>query len=264
MTASNDHFVYIYRTGAGSTIVYVGYGKRSQRATTHPGGSHNGALKRWTHEHGYQIEVAGPYGSEKIARQVEAALISAVKPEFNKVGGDGNKFVPVGVPPELSDRTVKPALTLKEIGVKTNGALLVYLAPGDKLKDGRRKFDAIHPADSDAVSNIRKAWEIGPLLRVWESKPELRPWAVIGVHGPPKHRFVAGALAIDRKFLGDAATRELGRSRGRWEIPIRDESNLDYRSLRGRRLENVRFGAWSHQLHIWVDGNGRVRHPKNY
>lgn len=35
---------------------------------------------------------------------------------------------------------------------------------------------------------------------------------------------------------------------------------LDAKQLRGRRLSDVKFGNWSWQLHMLVDGQGRVRH----
>ena len=256
--------MYLYRTLKGSEIVYVGYGRKSQRATVHPGASHNQALKSWLKQGRFQIEVAGPFGSEREAKEIEAALISAIDPRFNKISGDGPKFMPVGVPPELWSRPTKDPLTLREIGVKASGALLVYLSPGDELSDGRKKFDPVHPSDLDAAANIEKAWEIGPLIRKWNQQPTLRPRTVIGVHGPVSHRFIVGSLAIDRKRLGDPLLKEIERRAGRWEIPLRDRSQLDFRNLRGRRVQGVRFGAFSNRLHIWVDDEGQVRHPSNY
>jgi hypothetical protein len=39
-----------------------------------------------------------------------------------------------------------------------------------------------------------------------------------------------------------------------------DSTNLDHAELRGRRVDKVVFGQFSHQLHIWVDAKGRRRH----
>lgn len=43
-------------------------------------------------------------------------------------------------------------------------------------------------------------------------------------------------------------------------VPVLDSSELDSCELRGRRVDGVQFGQFSHQLHIWVDGKGRRRH----
>ena len=77
------------------------------------------------------------------------------------------------------------------------------------------------------------------------------------------HRFIVAALAIDRERLGDRESIKKAKrwSRHRWQVPIIDKSELDMNELRGRLVSNVKFGQFSHQLHIWVDGNGRKRHP---
>jgi hypothetical protein len=51
----------------------------------------------------YQLEVAGTYAEELVAREVEAALISALRPAFNRVAGHGHRFAPLGIPPQLAD-----------------------------------------------------------------------------------------------------------------------------------------------------------------
>jgi hypothetical protein len=259
---SNKHFVYLYRDSAG-TAKYVGYGQNVERALSHSGKSHNSRLKAWLEKDNFDLSIAGPYRSESEAKVVEAALISSMNPEFNIAPGDGPKFSPVGVPPELWERPQMKPLTLGEIGRKTGGALLVYLSAGDFLRDGRRKFNAALPSDSDAVSNIEKTWDIGSLVEQWKTKPELIPNVLIGIHGKVQHRFIIGALEIDQEHLCES---EYIRHAQRWarprrQVPLVDSSNLDMNELRGRRVDGIKFGAFSHQLHIWVDKNGRKRHP---
>lgn len=259
---SQEHFVYLYRTPAGAPV-YVGYGHHAERAISHRGASHNQEFKEWLNSHDFDLQVAGPYSSESEAKSVEAALISALSPKFNKAPGDGPGFSPLGVPPQLSSRVQQPALTLSEIGILTGGALLVYLAPGDLLPDGRRKFDVAQPSDEDAVRNIERNWDIEALLPTWTGDPTTAPRVLIGLHGKPKHRFVVGALEIDTQRLGeDQFMHKSPRwPRHRWQIPLVNRQQLDMCGIRGRRVDNIKFGQFSHQLHIWVDRHGTQLHP---
>ena len=259
----NKNFVYLYKSLKGSPI-YVGYGKSVQRALTHSGGSHNKGLKAWLAQNQFDLSIAGPYSSEAEAKAVEAALISSMHPKFNKAPGDGPKFAPVGVPPHLWERPQMTPLTLREIGKQTGGALLIYLAAGNFLVDGRKKFDAALPSDEIAVSNIEKNWDLSTLIEKWRKQPHLTPKVILGVHGKVSHRFIVGALSIDIEKLGDPEfLRHAKRwSRPRWQVPLSDRTDLDVDKLRGRLISNVKFGQFSHQLHIWVDANGRKQHPK--
>ena len=255
---SQQNYVYFYRTLAGAPV-YVGYGHDVKRALTHSGHSHNDDLQAWLASNTFDLRIAGPYASESEAKAVEAALISSLTPRFNVAPGDGPKFVPVGVPPDLWERPQMEPLSLEQLGRLTGGALLVYLAPGDFLGDGRKKFDAALPTDADAVSNIQGMWDLSALLGSWSADPNQGPQVLIGIHGPVKHRFVVGALRID--------TSRWGRKefyiddRRRWRVPLADQTELDACQLRGRRVVEVKFGQFSHQLHIWVDADGRRRHP---
>jgi len=255
---SQQNYVYLYRTLTGGAM-YVGYGHNVERALTHSGGSHNHPLQEWLSRNDFDLRIAGPYSSETEAKAVEAALISALKPRFNVAPGDGPQFVPVGVPSDLWERPQAAPASLGEIGRITGGALLVYLAAGDFLSDGRKKFNAAMPSDGDAVSNIQGVWDLDSLLGGWRSDPDGGPKVLLGIHGPVKHRFVVGALDIDARRWGAAELR--AEERRRWRVPLIDTSNLDACELRGRRVEGVRFGQFSHQLHIWVDADGEVRHP---
>jgi len=256
-----EHFVYLYRT-LGGEPVYVGYGHTVQRALSHAGGSHNQGLKAWLSRSKFDLQVAGPYSNEVEAKAVEAALISSMNPKFNRTPGDGPKFSPVGVPPSLWERPRLPELSLRQIGRLAGGALLVYLAPGDFLRDGRRKFDAAMPSDDVAVSNIEKNWDLKSLVDQWQRNPRSIPQVIIGIHGRVDHRFIVGALEIDRdEICNPRNQRRAARwSRPRWKVPLMDSTNLDVAELRGRRVKDIRFGQFSHQLHIWVDSSGRRRH----
>lgn len=259
---SNKHYVYLYRDLAGKPK-YVGYGQNVARALSHTEKSHNQRLKAWLAKNSFDLSIAGPYKSESEAKVVEAALISSMNPEFNIAPGEGPQFLPIGVPPELWERPRMKPMTLAEIGRETGGALLVYLSAGDFLRDGRRKFNAALPSDAEAVSNIEKNWDIGSLIEKWKTKPELAPKVLIGIHGKVQHRFIVGALEIDRERLSDPEfiRHEQHWARPRRLVPLVDKLNLDKSELRGRRVEGIKFGAFSHQLHIWVDKSGRKRHP---
>jgi hypothetical protein len=104
-----EHFVYVYRTTPKGPVRYVGYEHHVGRALSHAEGSHNPGLRDWLlHRDAFDLTIAGPYRDEVEAKAVEAALISAMDPKFNKAPGDGPKFVPVGVPGELSGRSIHP------------------------------------------------------------------------------------------------------------------------------------------------------------
>lgn len=252
-------YVYLYRSASG-VPKYVGYGMSVERALAHAGASHNAALRAWLDEERFDLSVAGPYRDEAEGKAVEAALISALRPEFNRAPGDGPKFVPIGVPPELSDRPAEPPLSLERLGEMTGGALLVYLAPGDVLPDGRTKYDPARPSDSVVVANMEGVWDLSRHLDDWRRAPNDSPRVLVGVHGKRvSHRFIVGATEIQVDRWG-ASDLEVPHSR-RWRVPLVDRSWLDAFALRGRRVDGVRFGQFSWQLHIWVDATGKQRHP---
>ena len=254
------HFVYMYSTSAGKPV-YIGYGKAVSRALSHTNKSHNKQLASWINNNKYDLKICGPYRDEREAKGVEAAMISALKPRFNQAPGEGPKFLPVGVPPKLWERPRMKPKTLSQIGRQTQGALLVYLAGDTFFDDGRTTFDPGLPLDRDAVSNIEKRWDISSLLKIWEKQPESAPQILIGIHGAIGHRFIVAALEIDRDKLGHDSLKTLKNNQIRWQIPITKRNNLDQFELRGRLVTGVKFGRLSHLLHIWVDKNGRVRHP---
>ena len=255
---SGKHFVYLYRSLAGIPK-YVGYGADVKRAISHAGASHNPELKQWLEADRFDVTIAGPYSSESEAKKVEAALISALSPEFNRSPGDGPTFRPIGVPPGLARRPTLETLTLPAIGRLTGGALLVYLAGGDFLSDGRPKFDPAHPDDAVVVGDMEAWWDIGSLRERWLADPSSGPRVLIGVHGKVRHRFIAAAATIDSPRWTDASL--YNDDRRRWKVPLVEPVDLDTNELRGRRVTGVRFGQFSWALHIWVDATGVIRHP---
>ena len=84
---------------------------------------------------------------------------------------------------------------------------------------------------------------------------------ILGVHGRVDHRFIVGALELDKERLCDPRNQRRADRwpRPRWKVPLVDSSDLDAMSLRGRRVRDIRFGQFSHQLHIWVDAQGKRR-----
>ena len=177
---AGKYFVYLYRTNSG-TPKYVGYGTHVDRALSHPGKSHNPKLRAWLERNQFDLSVAGPYESAREAKCVEAALISSLSPEFNVAPGEGPRFRPIGVPAKLEERLSQPELSLRQLGRRTGGALLVYLSPGDFLKDGRRKFDPADPDDSVILHDIEGYWALHQLRKRWAAKPKQSPKVLLGV-----------------------------------------------------------------------------------
>lgn len=249
--------MYLYRTVSGKPK-YVGYGHDVDRAISHARDSHNASLRDWLEAGKFNLTVAGPYRDKQEGLNVEAALISGLNPEYNRSPGNGPRFVPLGVPPELSDRPAMEPLTLQEIGTKTGGALIVYLAPGEFLADGRPKFDPAKPDDQTILHDMEQMWQIGGLIAQWKGNAALAPAILVGVYGPPNHRFVVGAAQIIAPPWDDLDLQ----IHGRWRVPVKPGATLDAAELRGRRVADVHFGNLAHLLHIWIDGTGKVLHPE--
>lgn len=253
----NEHYVYLYRFRSG-VPAYVGYGASPARATSHLAGSHNPDLAAWLGGGEWEVSIAGPYRDETEGRRVEAALISALSPRFNRVAGDGPAFVPVGVPPELSERPSMPALAPDEIARRVGGALFVFVKSGaDRLSDGRVRFDPAHPDDEVIVEQVRGRWALGPLLDGWTFDPASSPRVLLGVNGPVKARFVVAALPVDVDAWGDPGLKVPGLAR--WYVPLAARTELDVSGLRGRRVKDLRFGRRSMDLHRWYDSDGALR-----
>lgn len=256
----DQHYVYLYRSRTGAPK-YVGYGREGERPLEHPGASHNDRLRDFLAGSDYSIEIAGPFRDREEGLNIESTLISALRPEFNIAPGNSKRFRPLGVPDAYAERPSMPPVSLSDIGRATGGALIVYLAAGDFLSDGRRKFSMANPYDEDVLSNIRGRWDIERHRDEWLHDPESSPKVLIGVHGPKvEHRFVVGATPIDtsRWFEEELRAPDMRR---RWFIPLSDPQELDSCHLRGRRVAGASFGQFSWMLHKWIDGTGVVRHP---
>ena len=260
MVDTSKACVYLYRALGSPQIRYVGKGATPDRALQHTGGSHNAGLRQLIETRQYVLEVAGPYSSPTEAALVEAALISALSQGgtqaalVNEAAGAGPKFRPVGVPGELAERTLLPALTLSETGRLTGGALLVRNSFGADLSDGRPRLDPSSQHQDDViVDNLVKYWLLERVTPVWEADPDSRPYALIGSVGPVAHRYVPGALLIVRDALRDEPIHEV--------TPV--NTDLDAFELRGRLIAGAKFGQGKHQHFIWVDAEGAVRYGES-
>lgn len=258
---ADKHYVYLYRDG-GRRPRYVGLGGAITRPEEHVRGSHNEGLRRLIASGDYSIEVTGPYRDEEESEAVESALISALRmparPALTNISdGNGSKFRPFGVPHEAADRLGKGAVTLRWIGKETGGALLVCLSSGGTFAGDpeRAKFDPSRPLDSVVSENTRRWWQIGRLVELWTARPADAPRVLIGVAGPPRRRYLVGALRIDNSRWRDAE-----KDGARWSVPLKAEMELDACRLRGRIVEGARFGRGRQDHFIWVDGRGVVRY----
>jgi hypothetical protein len=253
-----NHYVYLYQSSEGR-VKYVGYGMNVERAIAHANQSHNLALRQWLDSARFNLTVAGPYRDRDEGTNIEAALISALGPDFNQSPGEGHRFVPLGVPPALSDRPGLNPLTVASIGSIACGALLVYLAPGKVMKDGRPKFDPANVDDDVILQDMDRAWSLTKLIERWKSDPDKGPRHLVGVYGANQaHRFIAGVVPIDRFGWDDPS---LHIDKDRWRIPVIPMRGLDACELRGRRILDAKFGRMSWQLHKWVDADGMILHP---
>ncbi|MBK0421802.1 GIY-YIG nuclease family protein [Leucobacter sp. CSA2] len=255
--AQEGHFVYLYRSPGGK-IRYVGYGESPSRALSHQDSSHNDRLKRFIESKDYSLEIAGPYGSREEGLHVETALISALHPEFNDAPGDQTRFRPLGVPGNLADRVPLEPLSESELGRIGRGALVVYLAAGDFMKDGRKKANPASPDVEIIARDCEKWWQVQRHMESWLSGESPVPQTLVAVFGPrPASRFIIGAFEIDRERFGRDPDRD--RDGSNWVIPLLDRTNADAQGLRGRRLKPIRFGQGKHRIYHWIDGDGTVR-----
>jgi hypothetical protein len=240
----DEQFVYIFRDKRGNPI-YVGRGRTSNRPFAHTSDrAHNDQLTALLKNiSDYSIEISGPFGSERIAALVEGVVISAfnktpalAKRLQNKNGGNSQAhFRPIGVPSEFADQATKVPLTKSDILNLTNGkrALLVYVNEKN-FSDGRIGVNLVNPPSSEQIKErMVKWWQIGRSISKWKSNNEETPSILIAVSGTVHHRIVVGSLEINTTptFL-DWESNE----RGFWKIPTRFDDNLNYKNIRGRRL----------------------------
>ena len=250
--STDKFFTYIYRSPANGKILYAGFATDITRV-------HEIAHNKNVSENlgKFEILISGPYRDEAEARNVEAALISAIDPEWNEVQGTGHKFRPFGVPPELVIRRTEPDLGVSEIGKITGGAIIVLSQESAVLKHNVQKLTPNLFEDGVVLGNIREYWNIKKYIDEWSGSYDLSPKVLVGVQGPIGSRLIVGSVNIDTAGWLDTPVADHDKNVHR--IPTMVDSSLDCYELRGRKTSNVKFGQ-SSLTWIWVDGNGIVRH----
>ncbi len=192
----NGHYVYLYRDVRGK-VRYVGYGEKPSRATVHLSRSHNELLTAFLAKGKYELEIAGPFGTEEIGRAVETVLISALKPDCNRAPGQTRWiFRPLGVPESFVDRLNLPPLTRSDFlqpreGVCPGPVLFVYIS--SKNFEDRPGYDlAKPPTDEQILDRMVKWWELGKHVARWSDDFKRSPALLVGVSGSPDARIVIG------------------------------------------------------------------------
>lgn len=252
--ANGAHYVYVYRFPNGKPA-YVGYGKSVDRAQGHQESSHNAALETLIATEKYLLEIAGPFRDVQEGLNVESALISALKPKLNVAPGNGTRLRPFGVPAELASRFSMPPLDESEIGLQANGALLVYLASGQFMADGRRKFDPANPDTEILAQDCEAWWQLGRHEDAWKRQEIDPPSTLVAVYGPkPEARFIIGAFDIEwSRFRRDDDV-----DRGLWKVPLKNRGDADACELRGRRIHRIAFGRYRHEQYHLVSPTGQL------
>ena len=250
--STDKFFTYIYRSPANGKILYAGFATDITRV-------HEIAHNKNVSENlgKFEILISGPYRDEAEARNVEAALISAIDPEWNEVQGTGHKCRPCGVPPELVIRRTEPDLGVSEIGKITGGAIIVLSQESAVLKHNVQKLTPNLFEDGVVLGNIREYWNIKKYIDEWSGSYDLSPKVLVGVQGPIGSRLIVGSVNIDTAGWLDTPVADHDKNVHR--IPTMADSSLDCYELRGRKTSNVKFGQ-SSLTWIWVDGDGIVRH----
>lgn len=258
-------YVYLFRD-AKRRPAYVGRGESIARAESHLAGTHNPGLESLIGSGKFSVEAAGPYGDERTARVVEAALISALDglPGFaNAAPGDGPRFAPLGVPARLANRLDQPRLSLEELGRLAGqrlggGVLLVRLPSGGAFTSDatRAKYDPAAPDDAVIFENTVRWWQLRDLVAQWEADPGQTPAVVAGAAGPKDRRYIAGAVLIDREAAWDRG------SDPDYQVPVPPSPAIDVDAceLRGRLVDGALFNSIKPGHFLWVDAAGQVRY----
>lgn len=249
------YFCYLYKDQKTKKVLYVGYATFANRALT-PGHNED-VLKLSQGNRQFDILIAGPYKSEEEARNVEAALVSAISPELNRIEQPGIKFRPLGMPADLAGRRALPALDIHEIGRLTGGAIVVYCNLTSDLKSGKSKLTLTNFGDDVVFDNIQEYWYIKKYLQTWIDNPNSSPKMLVAVQGPYEDRVVVGATKINELGWTSAPVAEWDKSVHR--IPIERNAGLDCAELRGRRVQLKFFTGKANYIMI-VDGDGLVVH----
>jgi len=150
-------------------------------------------------------------------------------------------------------------LPLHEIGIASGGALLVYLSAGDRLPDGRKKYDPSLPDDDVLLHDMEGIWALGVHLDEWAANPAAGPQLLLAIHGPTPARHIVASARTDTTRWSDQSLQDLETKR--WNVPLEQPVNLNANSLRRRRVDGIRFRQNPTHWHIWVDAEGVQRHP---
>lgn len=257
-TAENNqdkYYCYLYRDSKTHKVLYVGYATYADRALT-PG--HNEdvlALSKGNRQ--FDTWIAGPYESEEAARNVEAALVSAISPELNRIEQPGIKFGPLGLPSHLVGRRSMPELDVHDLGRIGGGAIVVYCNFTSELKSGKPKLTLTNFSDDVVFDNIQDHWWVKNFIPGWVEHPETSPKTLIAVQGPKSDRIIVGSASIDVNGWSTTPAAEWDPKVHR--IPLYREGGLDNHELRGRRV-NVTFNSSAWNYVMVVDSTGLVLH----
>lgn len=252
---NENYFCYIYTKPDSGKVLYVGYATDASRAYTD---GHNEHIMNFVDSgQAFNISLAGPYRDEEEARNVEAALVSVLNPEFNQIDQPGNRFRPLGVPQKLSSRRTEPLLNAHEIGQITGGCIIVFCNLTSQLKSGERKVGPTSFSDDIVVENIKGHWAVKKFITSWAENPLVSPKYLVAVQGPVRDRIVIASVKIDSH--GWAHTSSAPWDPHLYEIPLQAEPDLDELDLRGRRVD-IKFGAGTPNCTMVVDESGLVLH----
>lgn len=260
----SEKYVYLYRDPETFEIRYVGLattrngGKGKQRPEDHLTCKQQTCeVRPWvqslrTHGRSPVIEVINCGADEARAKAVEGALISALwtsgqRRLLNHIHGHGERFRPLGSPRSVAGRRLLDPLTRSDIA-GLGPALVVNLSIEDFAdveidangtetevrRPGAGTFSAL--TDRRVRERIQRWWQIGGLRDEWLAGDRPMPRLVIGVMGPVQHKWVYGAMAVDRKQIA-AMVREPG---GLYSMPVKP--GVDAAHLRGRVLAPYQFG----------------------
>ena len=256
------HYVYAYRDEKDK-IRYVGYGKSVERATSR---HRSDAMLEFLLQRRYTLEVAGQYGSKETGAAVETALISLLRPDLNSRKAPGPtrfQFRPLGVPETFSERLADSPLERSDFTIMDKGRacplLFVFISKLDFVDDDPRRGYSLAkpPPDRVILARMARWWRLGRYVQTWKEDSHQSPRVLVGVTGPPSHRIIIGAVAIDQQGWRKAQPI----TGGLYKIPIVKTPNLDACGLRGRLLSpnaNIKFGARMHQFFVILKCNGQT------
>ena len=144
----------------------------------------------------------------------------------------------------------------RRIGREAASVLFVYVGDEDFDDDRPGYNPAKPPKDQQILNRMDRWWQIGRHLEGWCKDPSQSPIVLIGLAGRPSHRFIIGAVKIDRERLGLAK-----KEAGLYSTPTKGPRDLDAFELRGRRISpeaNLKFGALASQFFIILERSGDI------